>query len=865
MSAFYTSAFVQGRRDAETHSQQKRVLNAQAWNAYLTEARQSGREVSPQELDRYRRHLTGGDSFFMGHLPSQMMLDDISQQNNRRAEQARVEDLGRQVEQQAKITEAARGLAGYEDDPETVLKNLVAKYGEQQGKTMFGQIEQRLPELQNQNVKDRAATLFESPQALNLVRPEDVKVFFGRENPRVQRELEQMTQARHREQRNTQISSAVDAINKFPPDTFRNMQDRDEFVRAQLAAQGLFDATPEEIARGRALVDVMASVSTANRLEGQNDQFRDDVVKDLMERVNAGEQINAQMVRGVADAWRLKNELPPFRDMKELEETLGAGVVRWAEHHTYKKRFDAAIQTAQQQGLELAVQEAEQYNVRLNEAAQNLIVNRPPRSPRMANHDPGHTALLQLIQKEQILFGSPSMHARRAAELHHSGELRNAQGVTTPEAIEAALVQEFGVTNRQEMALEFAAEAMALQNLGLEPGITVTELHEDLMKELFKTEQLLVEKIRDPNFQNELGATMLDVHNNIDRMEKMLYDREQMMAFREYVGNDKVNGMHWETALAEAISEMREWADGLQGRVWNHRERIMQANPQEEVLPSTGQPIAGGRIRLSDGSSLNPDQADARLAELYEALEQTPQWVGEGRWRTGNIDYIRLQEEIRKIETQIKNEEFQNRPATGRGSGARTPRPPQTDDEEPEPSASPTAMLRPRMPSLISSASASDVVSGESFMSDRLVTAAADTAFWFESRNGAAPDRPNSDFIGPYQIGARMRKDLGLTEKDARDPRKARAAYERWASERAIPALLSAKIEPTASNIYLTWQQGVTGFREIHEFAENNRSATATRQHNMDQNPPPGSARRTGLSPKEWLRGWQEAIEKRYA
>ena len=892
MSAFFTSAFVEGRRDAEKHSQQKRLVNATAWNAYLEDAKKSGREVTPQELDRYRTHLTGGDSFFMGHLPSKMMLDDITQQNNRQAEQQRIADLSQQVEKQTQITEAARGMAGFEDPPDVVLNNLVKQYG-QEGETMYKQIEPRLQDLQNQNVKERASSLFDSTQGHNIVRPEDVQTFFGRESQPVQRELMQMAESRYREHRNKQVAAAVNAVNQFrEPSYFMNMkpEHQEEFARAQLVAAGNNDPTSEEIARVRAPIAVMSSTSMADRLQQKDDKFGENLAKEVLEMVSRGERVSPQQILGMANAMRLEQRLPPLT-MEQLEQTVGGSVVRWVEHQTYENEWNSNMENARSRGVEIAAQQADQYNVRLNEASQHLIINKPDGASRMANHDPAHNALLSLIQEEVILRGSPTMHARRAAELHHSGELRNREGVTTPEAIAAQLVEEFGGRTRQELAMESSAELMSLMGFGLDPGTSVDQFGEEQMEAFLELERDMLKKVNDPDFDETLGRLTLRLHENIDLMEKMLQDRQQIVAFREYVGNDRLRGedgseMGWETRLADTIWGMREWAEGFERRLWNQRENAMSVLPQEGPLPSTGQPIFGGRVRLSDG----PDQAaetDEYLQGLRAELATIDPRSGVARYEggqyiQGNRRYHELQREIREVETRIRNEAFRNRGTTGRGGGARSPSqpfstPPAPDAEDPEPVSSQTPVVtpealahsRPRPSSPIRTASASDTPLQEVFLSsansDPLVVAAADTAFWFESRNGTVPDRPNSQFVGPYQIGSAKREELGLSRQDARDPQKARAAYEKWVDERAIPALARAGIEPTPANIYLTWQQGVAGFRQIHDMANRNQAASPARQRNMDENPPPGSTRRTGLSPKEWLQGWQDAIERRSA
>lgn len=144
------------------------------------------------------------------------------------------------------------------------------------------------------------------------------------------------------------------------------------------------------------------------------------------------------------------------------------------------------------------------------------------------------------------------------------------------------------------------------------------------------------------------------------------------------------------------------------------------------------------------------------------------------------------------------------------------------------------------------------------------VVAAADVAHRFESLYGQVGDRPNSEFVGEFQMGKAKRDELGLTEQQAKDPVMARYAYERWAYQRAIPSLQEAGIPASPVSIYLTWQQGVRGFRDIYQTAQSDLPPSAARQRNMDNNRPPagpdGKRLPKGATAREWLAAWERAI-----
>lgn len=680
-------AYIKGEREREEFSERKRLSNLQAWNAYLDSAKDSGRKVDAEELDRYRMQLTGGNSFFMGHLPSQMMLDDIAQQNNRRAEQARIADLSKQVEDQEKVTEAARGLAGFEDDADTVRQNLIKQYGEQNGETMFRQVEPRLQELQNRNVHERAAELFESERANNVVRPEDVETFFGREHPLVKQELWKMAETKYAEHRKGIIGQAINTIRSAQdPSVFRHLSPQEREERAKQLAQegGIYDLTEEETQHIVRAIDLQSSVSLGQRTELQRDQFRVSLGEKMAERAKEGRPITTGEILGMANLIRSQNQLPPL-DLQGLERELGAPVIRWVEAQSYSLAYSAAAESARTDGEALGDQFFERWDTQLNAAAEHLINNKPDGLPRMKKDDPAYAALVMLRDQGIIPNKSTSDVAAFAASVHH--EMRKQSDIVPPEAIVNAIIDEFGFRSREDIKLEYAAERMADLNFDIKPGTGVEDFVVKQIDRGFEVlEQDLARAAGGEGFEQTLANTVRKLEDAANDFSRMLEDPSRMVAFREYVQDGTTSqNINWRTYLKDEVDKMHQRIADLRTRAMEAHEEALGVQP-EEVLPRRDHGLAweGGR---QDWRDMDPNAMTQEMEALAAQLENTDPYVGDGFMRRANPEYQELSNRMHQLERELQRyQRQQGTRQTPRGLRPSRGRPPAAEEpEEPEP------------------------------------------------------------------------------------------------------------------------------------------------------------------------------------
>jgi hypothetical protein len=128
--------------------------------------------------------------------------------------------------------------------------------------------------------------------------------------------------------------------------------------------------------------------------------------------------------------------------------------------------------------------------------------------------------------------------------------------------------------------------------------------------------------------------------------------------------------------------------------------------------------------------------------------------------------------------------------------------------------------------------------------------------------SGGDPSVENQfGFKGLLQLGDARAKELGVI--DPFNPKESIQGYMRHAKQ-AETALVRHDLEATPLNIYIMWQQGLTGGRRILQNPEAKVDGFRY-ERNVTNNPPPDSTYKSLSDPTvgDWIEGWGRVFLKK--
>lgn len=818
-------SIINAREASQDRWRKMRADNAAAFNAYVQQQTTMGRKVSPQELDQYRMQLSGGNSYLMGGIPGQVILDDVARQQHIQAQQAQTTALAAQAEEQQKIRAQLSQIIPIDAPLDKVQEIVFKTYGES-APQVWGMYEHDIPNMQDERVIQRAETLFHTERMNDVRAPEDVPMMFPGESPRVHAKLAEMTQVRAANTREAGLGRAIEGLGRVPPDVLSRStpESRENLIRAIARANGLGDPSADEMEHMLGITEALGGAATNMRTEIDNRAFNDTLWQHLTDHMRSGGTLGEEDILNVARRSAASHGIN-IETKEDLEKRLGTDMQRWIQAESYRHSWGAQYEAEAMRASTMVQMEVEHEKVRVTTDYGNAVTNR---SLREGSH--AHSALLALTEQGQFLSrGDTQEHIEFATQAEKRGGL-------TPDQIRAALIEEYGVRTPGEMAEIAAMSAMDRAGFGPPPGTSMANQLQGIRTSLDeRTEALLNEMVTlpiGPEREARLALVSRQMQNIADRLRGYVRNRQGHPGFTEFSSNEVIDGMPWVVAAEEAANRIEEQILELRqeaGRI-EYNPETSGTQDADELMQGGGEPSG----EEEPSGPVAPRSHGRSRGASPHAFEQSP--VYDLLYRSRNEREAMLQQRMA----------------------------PQTPDWDLAPDVMPDVEPRmgeePEPQSLLES----PYRRVGSIPNNDAVVAAADVAHRFESLYGQVGDRPNSEFVGEFQMGKAKRDELGLTEQQAKDPVMARYAYERWAYQRAIPSLQEAGIPASPVSIYLTWQQGVRGFRDIYQTAQSDLPPSAARQRNMDNNRPPagpdGKRLPKGATAREWLAAWERAI-----